>query len=147
MVDRDRVQFRLELLAGYRDELRRLRDLGLDAYLREAYAGRYLVQVAAQTCIDLAGHVIASNGWRAPRSFADGFTVLCEHGVLDADLADRLRALAGLRNRLVHVYDEVDDERVHAALRDGLDDIETFAVAITRLVAGRAQGDRQGRRH
>jgi len=30
-------------------------------------------------------------------------------GVLDAEPAERMRALAGLRNRLVHVYEEVDD--------------------------------------
>lgn len=134
MVDLDRLQFRLELLHDYLTELRRLRDLDLPDYLREAYAGRYLVQVAAQTCIDVAGHIVASEGWRAPRDFADGFTVLEEHGVLDADLTDRLRALAGLRNRLVHVYDRIDDVRVHQALAEGLDDLEAFGVTISRFV-------------
>lgn len=136
MVDLDRLQLRLELLHGYLAELRRLRDLDRATYLREAYAGRYLVQVAAQTCIDVAGHVVASEGWRAPTDFADGFTVLLEHGVLDAGLTGRLRALAGLRNRLVHVYDRVDDERVHDALAEGLGDFAAFGTAITRFVTG-----------
>lgn len=136
MVDLDRLQFRLELLRGYLVELRRLRDLDLPSYLREAYAGRYLVQVAAQTCIDVAGHVAASEGWRAPTDFADGFTVLREHGVLDEELTDRLRALAGLRNRLVHVYDRIDDGRVHSALTVGLADLESFSVSISRYVTG-----------
>jgi uncharacterized protein YutE (UPF0331/DUF86 family) len=95
MVDLDRVQQRLELLAGYLRELRRLRDLPVAEYLRnEVYAGRYLVQVAAQTCIDLASHIIASEGWRAPRDFRDTVTVLHEHGVIDDALAGRLRGLA-----------------------------------------------------
>ncbi len=63
MVDLDRIHQRLELLAGYLRELRRLRDLPAAEYLKhEVYAGRYLVQVAAQTCIDLTNHVIASPG-------------------------------------------------------------------------------------
>ncbi|MDN5749650.1 MAG: DUF86 domain-containing protein [Pseudonocardia sp.] len=136
MVDLDRLAFRLELLHDYLTELRRLRSLDLADYLREAYAGRYLVQVATQACIDVAGHVVASEGWRAPRDFADGFTVLHEHGVLDEDLTGRLRALAGLRNRLVHVYDRIDDERVHQTLSQGLGDLEAFGVAITRFVTG-----------
>lgn len=136
MVDLDRLQFRLELLAGYLTELRRLRDLDVASYLREAYAGRYLVQVAAQTCIDVAGHVVASEGWRAPTDLADGFTVLHEHGVLDEDLTGRLRALAGLRNRLVHVYDRIDDVRVHAALAEGLGDLDAFGRAVSRFVTG-----------
>lgn len=134
MVDRDRVHFRLELLADYLHELRRLRDLPVAEYLRdEAYAGRYLVQVAAQTCIDLANHVLASEGWRAPRDLADSFTVLHEHDVIDEALAGRLRGLAGLRNRLVHVYDTVDDARVHQLLAAGLPDLDAFAKAIARL--------------
>jgi uncharacterized protein YutE (UPF0331/DUF86 family) len=130
--DPDRVARRLELLRGYVIELRRLRDLEPTDYQREAYAARYLVQAAAQTCIDLAAHLIATSGWRTPRDFADTFTVLAEHHVLEQALATRLRALTGLRNRLVHVYDDVDDLRVHAALSDGLPDIEALAGAVAQ---------------
>ena len=49
MVDLDRIHQRLQLLTGYLHELRRLRDLPVIEYLQyEVYAGRYLVQVAAQ---------------------------------------------------------------------------------------------------
>ncbi|MDQ3762657.1 MAG: DUF86 domain-containing protein [Actinomycetota bacterium] len=136
MVDLDRIHQRLELLAGYLRELRRLRDLPVAEYLRhEVYAGRYLVQVAAQTCIDLANHLIASEGWRAPRDFGDSFTVLHEQGVIDDALAGRLRDLAGLRNRLVYVYDVIGDASVHEALAAGLPDLDAFAAASARLVS------------
>ncbi|MDN5917700.1 MAG: DUF86 domain-containing protein [Pseudonocardia sp.] len=77
----------------------------------------------------------ASEGWRAPRNFGDAFTVLSEHGVVDDGLAGRLRGLAGLRNRLVHVYDAIDDARVHAAMSTGLPDLEAFAAAIAGLAS------------
>ena len=44
-----------------------------------------------------------------------------------------MRALAGLRNRLVHVYEEVDDRIVHRSLGEGLDDLSAFARAMARL--------------
>ncbi|MGH3931114.1 MAG: type VII toxin-antitoxin system HepT family RNase toxin [Pseudonocardiaceae bacterium] len=136
MVDPDRIHQRLQLLTGYLHELRRLRDLPVAEYLQhEVYAGRYLVQVAVQTCIDLANHVIASEGWRTPRDFGDSFTVLHEYGVIDETLAGQLRGLAGLRNRLVHVYDEIDDVRVHQALATGLPDLDAFATAVARLAS------------
>ncbi len=136
MVDLDRIHQRWELLASYLHELRRLRDLPVADYLQhEVYAGRYLVQVAAQTCIDLANHLIASEGWRTPRDFGDSFTVLHEQGVIDDALAGRLRGLAELRNRLVHVYDEIDDARVHDALATGLPDLDAFATALAGLVS------------
>lgn len=55
--------------------------------------------------------------------------------MLGHDLTRRLQALAGLRNRLVHLYDEVDDYSVHEALQQGLDDLEGFAHAITTFAA------------
>jgi len=64
----------------------------------------------------------------------DAFTVLEENGVLDADLSERLRALAGLRNRLVHLYQDVDDTLVHRALPEGLRDLGDFVQTIARLV-------------
>lgn len=135
IVDPTRVQRLLEGLASYREQLGSLRELPTDEYVREhAFAGRYLVQACAQVSIDLANHVIAASGWRAPADFRDSFTVLEEHRVLEPELAEKMRALAGLRNLLVHVYEEVDDRMVHASLADGLDDLGRYAQAIARLV-------------
>ena len=52
MVDPARVRRLLEALTSYRDQLEKLRDLPSEDYLTQALAGRYLVQVSAQTCID-----------------------------------------------------------------------------------------------
>jgi uncharacterized protein YutE (UPF0331/DUF86 family) len=126
MVDPGRVRRLLEALEAYR---RGLIDLGRldpeDYAAHEAFAGRYLVQISAQLCIDLAGHVVSSSGWRAPEDYRDTFTVLEEHGVLEPPLAERLRDLAGLRNRLVHLYEDVDD-------------LDRFAQVIARLACEEA---------
>ncbi|MGH2992453.1 MAG: type VII toxin-antitoxin system HepT family RNase toxin [Solirubrobacterales bacterium] len=136
MVDPDRVRQLLDALSDYRTSLAELAELPAERYGgRDAIAGRYLVQVSAQTCIDLANHVISSSGWRVPRDYADAFTVLEENAVLDAGLAERLRALARLRNLLVHAYGDVDDSLVHTSLHEDLDDLDAFARAIGRLVA------------
>ena len=71
----------------------------------------------------------------APRDFGDSFTVLQEQGLIGDALAGRLRSLAGLRTRLVHVYDEIDDARVHEALAAVLPDLDAFATALARLVS------------
>ena len=58
-----------------------------------------------------------------------------DQGVLPGDLVGRLQDLTGLRNRLVHLYDDVDDSLVHQALAAGLTDLEDFATAVARLLA------------
>lgn len=111
----------------------------VDLYVdQQALAGRYLVQASAQICIDLANHLISSEGWRVPRDFRDAFTVLEERGIIEAGLAERMRAMVGLRNRLVHLYAEVNDSRVHTALREGLGDLDAFARAIAGFMEGEA---------
>ncbi len=136
MVDPDRVRRLLQLLDTFTTELDQLASADRETYVREhAYEGRYLVQASAQVCIDVANHLIASEGWRTPTDFRDAFTVLEENTVLEPDLAERLRALAGLRNRLVHLYDDIDDELVHEALRDGLGDLRSYSRAVAALLS------------
>lgn len=133
MVDPSRIRRLLQVLSGYRDELRRLDALAADEYEEHVYSARYLVQAAAQSCIDIANHVIASERWRTPKDFRDAFSVLEENEVLPGPVAGRLRDLSGLRNRLVHLYDDVDDTIVHEALAEAIVDVEAFAQAIARL--------------
>lgn len=137
MVDAARVRAKLAALGRYLSRLRYLSAVAPDDYVADhAYEGRYLVQASAQTCIDLANHLIASEGWVPAMEFREAFTRLGEHGVLDADLVTRMQTLAGLRNRLVHLYDEVDDRLVHHALVDGLADLDAFAVALANRAPG-----------
>jgi uncharacterized protein YutE (UPF0331/DUF86 family) len=136
MVDPGRVRRKLEALSRYRARLELLRDLPVDEYERQqAFGGRYLVQASAQACIDIANHVIASSGWRTAKDFGDAFTVLEEHGVLEPELAERMRKLAGMRNLLVHIYEEIDDRVVYASLSQGLADLSEYARSIAQLLA------------
>jgi len=126
VVDPDRVRRLVGSLERWRDLLAQEPD--------DPFRRRYLVQAAAQATIDLANHVIASEGWRVPRDYGDAFAVLAEHQVVGDVLARRLAGLAGLRNLLVHLYDDIDDDRVAREVRDGLDDLGQFAQAVVRLV-------------
>lgn len=126
MVDPGRVRRLLGMLERYRGLL------AVDD--PDPYRRRHLVQTAAQISIDLANHVIAADGYRPPRDYGDAFRVLAEEGVLDRPLADRMVALAGARNLIVHLYAEVDDERLARAVREGgLDDLSAFAAAVAAL--------------
>lgn len=128
MVDPDRVRRLVTSIEQWRDVL--------TAEPQDPLRRRYAVQSAAQASIDLANHVIASEGWRVPRDYGDAFTVLAENAVIDGELADRFRALAGLRNLLVHLYDEVDDDRLARDIRAGLADLGALASAVARLLEG-----------
>lgn len=128
MLDPDRARRLLDLLERHRRLL--AEDTG------EPFRRRHLVQMCTQICIDLAQHVIASEGLRVPVDYGDAFRVLEEASILDADLAAALVDLAGARNAIVHLYAEVDDERLRRAVQEEgrLDDLERFAAAIAGLL-------------
>lgn len=126
MVDVARLRRLISSLERWRDVLAERQP--------DIYRRRYAVQSAAQATIDIANHVIASEGWRVPSDYGDAFTVLAEHAVISDELAARLRGLAGLRNLLVHVYDQIDDERVAREAIAGSDDFAAFVAAITALI-------------
>jgi len=88
------------------------------------------LQRAAQAAIDLAGHVVASEGYGLPADLADAFTLLERHGIIPAELAERLRKLVGFRNIAVHQYEALDPHIVEAIVTRHLDDLRGFAAAV-----------------
>jgi uncharacterized protein YutE (UPF0331/DUF86 family) len=137
MVDPAKFDTLLGLLAGYVGELRRLADISPATLLADPdklASTKYHFVVAIECCLDLAGHVIASEKYRMPVDSADAFTVLVERGVCPPDLEESLRAMARFRNRLVHVYWQVDDALMAAYLRDHLTDFDRYVAALSRLL-------------
>lgn len=132
-VDLDRVR---DLLGHIADARRRLAELGrlteqnFLADFRNTGTAKYLAVVAAEASIDLCNHLVARLGGRAPRDYADCFSVLAELGIVSSELARRLGGLARFRNLLVHLYAEVDDGRVHTFLRQDLGDLDAFRDAV-----------------
>lgn len=97
---------------------------------------KYRFVTAIEAVLDIAHHLLASELWGPAEDSAGAVRLLARHGVLDADLAERLARATGFRNLLVHGYAEVDDDRVVAQL-DELDDLSSF-IAQVRAWASRA---------
>ena len=91
--------------------------------------------VALQTCLDLASHWLADEGWDVPQRYPDLFVALAEHAVLPRDLAARLAAASGLRNLVAHQYGVLDWTRIHAIASFDLDDLERFCAEIALRAA------------
>lgn len=147
MVDPQRARHLLALYRRYRGYLEDLAARS-DEELRDDFAVMggvlHYLQLAVETGLDLGSHVIASEGYEPPSSYADIFRVLRDEGLLEEDLADRLMAMARFRNVLVHLYAEVDEDRVLRILRESLGDLDAFMTGLRRRFAEElAAGERQ----
>jgi uncharacterized protein YutE (UPF0331/DUF86 family) len=84
------------------------------------------LMLAVQSCVDVASHVIADEGWAPATTLAAAFVALHRHGVISSATAESLGRAAGLRNVVAHGYAALDVEMVHRAATRGLDDLEAF---------------------
>ena len=88
------------------------------------------LQRAAQAAIDLAHHVVASEGWPLPGSLAAAFSTLEAEGVLESALAERLRKMAGFRNVAVHAYDSLNPAIVESIVTKHLGDLRDLGRTV-----------------
>ena len=105
----------------------------LESFLKDKIligGAKYYLQVSIECCLDIANHIIAAQGFRAPRDYADSFKVLEEHKVLSDGLGMKLRQMAKFRNRLVHLYGEIDDAYVYTFIEQDLQDILDFKKVV-----------------
>ena len=133
MVDKATLDLLLANLQRYVGVLRRLAAVPRDTFLAnpdKVGNAKYHFVIAIECAIDIANHVIASEAFRFPRDNADSFAVVIERGVVPEELRDSLQAMARFRNRLVHMYFDVDDTRVSEFLQTSLDDFDRFARAV-----------------
>lgn len=137
MVDRQKLSSRLSALEGYLAELRGFRRYDQDRFLNEPaihhLAERYL-HLACECVLDIAHHVIADAGFDLPATYRDTMDVLQREGLIDEELATRLKDWMGFRNVLVHLYIEIDHARTYRAIQEDLGDLERFAGAMAELL-------------
>jgi uncharacterized protein YutE (UPF0331/DUF86 family) len=97
-------------------------------------SAKYHFIVAIEACIDFCNHVISHNSLRVPEDYGDTFRVMAEAGALSPEFAEELVGMGKFRNRLVHLYWEVDDRQVHQLLRSRLPDFNRFVSAMTNYL-------------
>jgi uncharacterized protein YutE (UPF0331/DUF86 family) len=97
--------------------------------LDELVAERLLERIIGRM-IDVNFHLLTETGHPPPADYYASFTQLAVIGVYDAEFGRRIAACTGLRNRIVHEYDELDPHRVHEALATAIRDVATYLRAV-----------------
>jgi uncharacterized protein YutE (UPF0331/DUF86 family) len=130
----------VKLVSELRKNVARLQDLSRLAkaeFLKDPDkigSAKYHFIVAIESCIDMCNHVISRNGFRAPEDYGDTFRVMNEEGAFEQDFSDELVNMAKFRNRLVHIYLEVENKQVYEILQDRLNDFKKFVDSISNFL-------------
>ncbi|MBI4951830.1 MAG: DUF86 domain-containing protein [Myxococcales bacterium] len=131
MTDAELVQKKLALVETYVAELRRLaRPEHIESDVRERRFVEHTLQIAIQACQDVASHLVSDERLGEPDSNQELFDLLARAGLVDPDLATRMRRAVGFRNILVHGYASVDARVVRDVLEHRLDDLLAFVASV-----------------
>jgi uncharacterized protein YutE (UPF0331/DUF86 family) len=132
-IDRALVTRKLLLVTADIESLVEIRDKGLAAYLGnsidQAVVERRLERAVGRM-IDINYHVITASGQPPPSDYHASFLKLGELGVLEPDFARTIARAAGLRNRLVHDYEDLDPRKVFDALGEALRDVPIYLARV-----------------
>ena len=137
--DEDSIYKHLELLRSYLRDLEGLRtEIDGPGILREDRKLQartlFALQMAVQSCLDMAGHLVAELGLPRPEENAELFSTLAGAGYLDSVLAAKMRAMTRFRNLIVHLYWTVDFDRVFDILQRDLPDFTRFEKTVVALL-------------
>lgn len=118
-------------------QLRSIHEVGREEFFGDPDkigSAKYNLILAIQSTIDICNHIVAKKGARAPEDYADCFRVLSEMGIIEAGFADRYIRMARFRNLLIHIYWEVDNEKVFGFLGSNLNDFENFLTEVGKFL-------------
>ena len=94
-----------------------------------AIAESYLRR-ALEAIFDIARHIIAKTARKGLVEYKEVAGALGEQGVISQGQAEKLRLMAGYRNRLIHFYHEIGDRELYLILTNNLSDIEDYVREI-----------------
>jgi len=92
----------------------------------------HTLQLAIQAALDVGSHLVSDDRLGEPETNRGIFRLLGRAGVLPGQLAERLELMAGFRNVVVHMYQDVDLAIVRDVVENRLDDLLDFAAVIRK---------------
>lgn len=129
------------------EELEKIRPLGAERFddvVRDFFKYSTIERVLEKVitrAIDVNRHLIAElgDGTEKIRNYEDTFHALAKLGVYDEEFAKKIAPSAGLRNRLVHEYNDTKPEIIHASVKEALSHYVRYCESVLNFVESRKE--------
>ena len=101
---------------------------------RNIAAAESYLRRALEALLDLGRHILAKGFGRAVAEYKEIAGELHRTGVMTAEDSEKLRILAGYRNRMVHFYHEISEREIYQICTRDLGDIETVLDSLLKWI-------------
>ena len=98
-------------------------------------AAKYLLIELAEAMSNTIQHILAKEKGVAVSGYIDSVVKAHQHGLISADMFQRLKPFFDFRNSLIHRYWSIDDNRLIENIKNGRDDFDRFVEEIEAYLA------------
>ncbi len=145
MLDKNFINRKIKLIHEELAKLEQLSDYTLkqvqDDFIKMYSIERALEKIIMRA-IDINQHIIAESakGYETIRGYEDTFHLLAGLGVYSEEFAKKIAPSAGLRNRLVHEYDDTHDDIIYDSVSDAIPQYAEYCNYILLYIKKPKQG-------
>lgn len=128
------VLTKLDFMMNYLDSLKGFESVTLEEYLEDynkQLVVERLLQLIIQVAIDINRYFLKQLEIEQPETNFEIFIEVGRRGIIAMELAEQLAPSGSLRNRLVHMYEEIDPVKVHEAIQKALQAYRIYQRQVT----------------
>ena len=122
----------------YLEELEAIKPAEFNSYMQNLttrYAVERLIQLIVDLALDVNNIILSQKGKPAASDYFSSFMDLADCRVLSPEFAAQIAPSTGLRNRLVHEYEEVDNEIVYKSIDKTIEMYNSYITEIKKLLS------------
>ena len=137
VADRRKVEDRIDRIRRFKRDLVAFGSISRDEFRanrERQYAVLHAMQNAIEGCIEIASHIVSADRLGAPADYAHLFSLLEENRIIPSSVAEVMRQMARFRNRIVHLYWDLDLDLVYEYLTGRLGDMDAYLTAVEKYL-------------
>jgi len=119
MSDHDRICAKLDKIQTYYTELKSLSFISLNEYISNSIYRRAVertMQLIVECATDINNMLLKMQGSKGAADYFNSFIDIAELGIIPIEFALKIAPSTGLRNILVHEYEEINNEIVYNSI-------------------------------
>lgn len=131
------VLTKLDFMIKYLDSLKCFESVTLEEYIddyNKQLVVERLLQLIIQVAIDINRYFLKQLEVEQPETNFEIFIEVGRRGIIAMELAEQLAPSGSLRNRLVHMYEEIDPVKVHEAIQKTLQTYRIYQRQVTNYL-------------
>lgn len=138
MIKLDLIKSKLSKLVDFLRELEEVKPAGpFSEYKSTPSIKRScerLIQLIVEVASDINSNIVIGLGQPAPKDYYDTFIKAGEIRLISKTLARKLAPWAGLRNRIVHEYEEIKDKLVFDRIEPTVTNFRKYVREVKKFV-------------